>query len=249
MIKVRVIPILTFNGIALVKSTNFTNPRMLGNPIQVARVFNSRDVDELVFLDIMATKQKRKINLTITKKIIDECFMPVAIGGGISTLNDINNLLKIGADKVIIKTVAIQNPTFISEASSVFGSQCISVAVDVINLEGEYFIHNDLGLKLKAADFIENIQTLGAGEIILTSVDCDGKMQGFDFELYLKFTSLLKIPTVLVGGAGNLSHFTELFSKTNCMAVGAASIFSFTQHTSLDVKNAIFSVGRKVRNI
>jgi cyclase len=121
MLKTRIIPILTFNGFALVKTKKFDNPRMVGNPVQAARVYNSRGVDELIFIDIFATKQKRKINLKVAKDVIKECFMPVGIGGGISTIEDINDLLQIGADKVIIKQIALLNPSFITSAANFFG--------------------------------------------------------------------------------------------------------------------------------
>ena len=132
MLKTRIIPILTFNGFALVKTKQFNNPRMVGNPVQAARVYNSRGVDELMFIDIFATKQNRKINLKIVKDVIKECFMPVGIGGGITTLEDINDLLQIGADKVVIKNVFFSNPEFIISAANFFGSQCISISIDVI---------------------------------------------------------------------------------------------------------------------
>src|SRR5664280_1045008 len=131
MLKCRVIPILTFSGLALVKTKGFaSNPRMVGNAVQAAKVFNARNVDELVFLDIYASDQKRKINLNMVRSIINECFMPVAIGGGISTLDDIHNLLAVGADKVVIKNKIIESPEFINEAAHVFGNQCITIAID-----------------------------------------------------------------------------------------------------------------------
>lgn len=247
MIKSRIIPILTFNGFALVKTKNFSNPRMLGNPIQSARIFNSRGVDELVFLDIMATKQNRKINLPIVKKVIDECFMPVSIGGGISSLDDIHDLLKIGADKIVIKTAAINNPKFILESSQVFGSQCITVSIDVIKNGDKYWVYNELNLHIDVVSFACEAQNFGAGEIILTSVDQDGKMQGFDIELYNLVSGNCSIPIVFAGGAGTPEHFQDLFTKTSCNSAGAASIFNFTQFTPLDVKNSLKRIGKPVR--
>jgi cyclase len=132
MLKIRIIPVLNFNGFALVKTKQFKNPRMVGNPVQSARIYNSRGVDELIFTDIFATRQDRNLNLKVVKDVIKECFMPIGIGGGIKTIDDINDLLQIGADKVIIKTIALKNSKFIQEASNFFGSQCISVSVDVI---------------------------------------------------------------------------------------------------------------------
>jgi cyclase len=247
MLKIRVIPILTFNGFALVKTKEFKNPRMLGNPIQSARVFNQRGVDELIFLDIQATKQKRKINLNIVKEVIKECFMPVGIGGGINTIDDINDLLRIGADKVIIKTAALSNPDFVIEAANFFGSQCITIAIDVIKRNEEYYIQNELGLDIKALDFIQLMEINGAGELIVNSVDNDGKMNGFDIDLIRFVEKNTKIPIVAVGGAGNMNHINDLFTKTSIGAVGASSIFSYTQHTPKDIKLEIQTIGKPVR--
>ena len=142
MLKVRIIPVLTFNGLSLVKTKKFSFPRIVGNPVQAARVFNSRNVDELIFVDINASNQKRKINKNLVKKVIDECFMPVTIGGGIETFEDINEFLRIGADKVVIKTKAIKDSDFIRQAVSYFGSQCISIAVDAYKENDIYYIKN-----------------------------------------------------------------------------------------------------------
>jgi cyclase len=247
MLKIRVIPILTYNGFALVKTKEFKNPRMLGNPVQAARVYNSRGVDELVFVDIFASKQGRKINLKIAKEVIKECFMPVAIGGGIDSLEDINNLLQIGADKVIIKKIALLQPDFIKTASNFYGSQCISIAVDVVKVDQKYKIFNEFGLDINLSDFVLKIQDYGAGEILLNSVDNDGMMSGFDHNLFNLVFEIAKIPIVFIGGGGDLNHYIELFSETNCQAVGTSSLFNFTQFTPLDIKNELKNIGKPVR--
>jgi cyclase len=247
MLKIRIIPILTFNGFALVKTKQFQNPRMVGNPVQSARVYNSRGVDELVFVDIFASKQKRKINLKIAREVIKECFMPVGVGGGIDTIDDINSLLQIGADKVIIKSKALYSSKFIRTAADFFGSQCISISVDVIKRDNQYMVYNDYGIDLSALDFVKQIQDLGAGEIFLNSVDHDGMMNGFDSELLNQVDDIANIPVVLIGGGGNISHYSELFTKTNCKAVGSASIFHFTQFSPLDIKNELKKIGKPVR--
>jgi len=178
MLKIRIIPILTFNGFALVKTKQFKNPRMLGNPVQSARIFNSRGVDELIFLDIFASKQKRKINYKIVKDVIKECFMPVGIGGGINTVEDIYEILKIGADKVVIKTEALQNPKFIEDAANYYGSQCISISIDAYrNSDNNYMVYSETDVEISVIDFAKQMQDFGAGEIILNSVDNDGMMQ------------------------------------------------------------------------
>lgn len=248
MLKVRIIPVLTFNGLGLVKTKQFQAPRMVGNPVQAARVFNSRGVDELIFLDIQASKQKRKINLKIVKDVIKECFMPVGIGGGITCLEDIGNLLKIGADKVVLKTIALENPSFVQEASHFYGSQCITISADVYrDASGEFLIHSEQQERLKLADFLRQMEDLGAGEIVLNSVDKEGLMQGFDLELVRLGSSLTQLPLIAVGGAGNLKHFEELFEQTSCQAVGASSIFHFTQYTPLDIKQTLKKMNQPVR--
>jgi len=249
MLKCRVIPILTFNGFALVKTKGFVNnPRMVGNAIQAARVYNSRNVDELVFLDIYASDQNRKMNLQIARLIIDECFMPVALGGGIRTIKDIQDLLEIGADKVVLKNKVIDDPDFINEASNIFGNQCITLAIDAIKSnEGEYYLYNRIGKDILLFDFLNNLRNFNFGEIILTSVNNDGMMNGFDIKLVKKVEPVIKVPIVVAGGAGEPKHFEELFSETSVEAVAASSIFHFTRYTPRDVKSAIQSVGKPVR--
>jgi cyclase len=249
MLKVRVIPILTFNGISLVKTKQFSSPRIVGNPVQAARVYNSRGVDELVFLDIFATKQKRKINLSVVRDVIKECFMPVVIGGGIRTIADINDLLRIGADKIVIKSEVIKNIDFVKHSSNYFGSQCISVSVDVYKDGKDYLVLNDLGKLIPADFFVNQLQELGAGEIILNSVERDGMMNGFDIEMIKFIERRCSVPIVCVGGGGNLQHYEDLFRETNCQAVGSASIFHFTQYTPLDIKKTIGDLGKPIRSV
>jgi len=247
MLKIRIIPILTFNGFGLVKTKKFSNPRMVGNPVQAARVYNSRGVDELAFIDITATKQKRKINLNLVRDVVKECFMPVSIGGGIQTIEDINSLLRIGADKVIIKTMALTDKAFVEKAVDMFGSQCISVAADAKTTEDGYMIHNDLGLQISARDFLAEMEKLGAGEIILNSVDQDGLMNGFDSKLIGEMQGVTSLPVIAVGGGGEPMHFRKLLQETNVEAIGAASIFHFTQYTPRDIKDALAQDGHPVR--
>lgn len=247
MLKVRIIPILTFNGFGLVKTKNFSNPRMVGNPVQSARVYNSRGVDELVFLDIFASNQKRKINLKLIAEVIKECYMPVAIGGGIETIEDINSLLKIGADKVVIKTKALQEKDFIKEAVSFFGSQCICIAVDAFHTPNGYMIHNKMNLDISLHQFITDMIACNVGEFVVNSVDRDGLMNGFDTELINQVESMTNIPIIAVGGGGQMDHYTKLFTETNVKAVGSASIFHFTQFTPLDIKNELAKINIPVR--
>jgi len=248
MLKCRVIPILTFNGFGLVKTKQFAgNPRMVGNAIQVAKVYNSRNVDELVFLDIYASDKNRKMNLQMAKLIVNQCFMPVALGGGIKNLKDIEDLLAIGADKVVLKSKIIDNPEFINEASYVYGNQCITVSLDAFKKEDTYYLYNRLDKEIEFFSFLENLKKYNFGEVILTSVNNDGMMNGFDIELVQRVEKILNVPIVVSGGAGNPEHFKELFAKTNIEAVAASSIFHFTRYTPRDLKLAIQSVGKPVR--
>ena len=248
MLKIRVIPILSFNGFALVKTKQFDNPRMVGNPTQVARVYNSRNVDELVFVDIFASKQKRKINLAVVKQVLNECFMPVTIGGGIDSIEDINNLLKIGADKVVLKSIALKNPNFIKEAVKVFGSQCIVVSVDVKSVNNEYRVyHYENNINISASKFILQMEDLGAGELFINDVKNDGMMNGFDIELFNMLRKNTKIPIIASGGAGKPEHFADLLEKVNVTGVAGASIFHYTQFTPFDIKYAINQINLPVR--
>lgn len=220
---------------------------MVGNPVQSARVYNSRGVDELVFLDIFASKQSRKLNLKVVAEVIKECFMPVAIGGGISTLEDINDLLKIGADKVVIKQKAIESPGFIEEAVKFFGSQCITISVDVRAQDGDYYIHNTLGKEIRMDDFMSQMNALDVGEYVITNTDRDGMMAGFDLDMINAASDITNKPIIAVGGAGTPEHFLELFQNTNIEAVGSASIYHFTRYTPQDVKHHLHDEGINVR--
>lgn len=238
---------MTFNGISLVKTKQFDNARTVGNPIQAARVYNSRNVDELVFIDIKATEQERKINLPLVKKVIDECFMPVTIGGGIRSFEDINDLLGIGADKVLIKSMALQDPKFIIKAVQYFGSQCISIAVDAIFENGEYWIYQKNDDKVLIETFIDKMNQCNVGELIVNAVHNDGMMNGYDTKLYQKITQLTSKPIVALGGAGIPTHFTELISTNYNGALAASSIYHFTQHTPQEVKLAMSEAQIPVR--
>jgi cyclase len=249
MLKCRVIPVLTFNGMGLVKTKGFAaNPRTVGNVIQAAKVFNSRNVDELVFLDIYASDQNRKINLQMVRLVANECFMPVGVGGGIKTIDDIHDLLSVGADKVVLKSRIINDFDFINEAANIFGDQCITLAIDAFKeADGEYYLYNRINQRILLTDFLKEIEGSHFGEIILTSVNNDGMMNGFDIPLVQLVEKMITVPVIASGGGGQPSHFMDLFSQTNVEAVAAASIFYFTRYTPYDLKVAIASVGKPTR--
>ena len=249
MLKHRIIPVLTFDGVSLVKTKKFNNPRIVGNPIQAAKVFNKRNVDELVFLDITATSDDRDINLFLVEKILKECFMPVSVGGGIRNIDDIKKLLKIGADKVVIKSKALTDINFIKEAVEYFGSQCISISVDAYEKGGKYFIQNSHNILIKLDDFVDRMNECQVGELLVNSVDNDGTMEGFDISLIKVVEKLTKTPIVAIGGAGNISHFSHLFNNTTTNSVGASSIFHFTQFTPNDIKQRLKELNYPIRII
>lgn len=240
MLKLRIIPVLTFNGFALVKTKQFGAPRMVGNPIQAAKVYNARGVDELVLLDIMATKQSRSLPIEIVKEVLKECYMPVAVGGGIRSIEQISELLTIGADKVIIKTAAINDPAFIERAVQIFGAQCICIAVDAKRHGDQFIVHrHGEGELILVSEFVEQMNRIGVGELMVTSTDQDGMMNGFNAELAQFIRPRTNVPIIMVGGAGEPVHFLELFKAAQVEAAAAASIFHFTQYTPLDIKNLL----------
>lgn len=248
--KHRVIPCVLLKDWQLTKSVNFKEFRTIGHPKVTARIYNNRNIDELIVLDIDAsTHESDGINFTSLSDIADECYMPLTLGGGIKSLEDINRLLKIGADKISINTIAIENPQFIKEASLTFGSQCIVVSVDIKKIDGLYKIYNrNLGIveNLELITWLKTIEDLGAGEILLTSVDLDGAQKGYDLELIKKVSKELSIPIIANGGAGIPSHFVDAI-KNGADAVAAASIFHFSQYTPKNIKEELFKNNFSVR--
>ena len=245
MLKIRVIPALLFKEFGLVKSVQFSQHRKLESALTIVRIYNLRQVDELIFLDIDASKNKEKPNLGVIRDISEECFMPLTIGGGISSLEEIQKILKIGADKVAINTMAIKNPEFITEAAKKFGSQCIVVSMDIKNKE--VFSHSNQEVPEKdPIKWAKLIEEKGAGEILLTSVDHEGIEQGYDYELIKQISSAVNIPVIALGGAGHLKHFVEAF-KSGADAVSASSIFQYTKITPTNVKEYMAEHGINTR--
>lgn len=252
MLKVRIIPILLFKNpeMGLVKSIGFNNLRTVGNPINAARVYNSRNVDELIFLDIGARRDKKPINSITVKKILDECFMPVTIGGKIETMADVRQMLLIGADKVSINTAAVRTPELISQISNSYGSQCLVISIDAKKVDGKYQVFSEAGQKntrLEVVQWARKAESLGAGEILITSIDKEGGMEGFDIELIAKVSSAVHIPVIAHGGAGSPQHIIDAVKFGKASAVAAASIFHFTHWTPAMVKQEMSQAGIPVR--
>ena len=240
MLKHRVIPCVLLKDWQIVKSIAFGSYRTIGHPTSTARVYNARNVDELIVLDIDASLNGEKINTEIITDIANECFMPLTIGGGINTIDDIYSVLSAGADKISLNSVALKDLSFVRKASDRFGSQCIVCSIDVKNIEGEYKIFNQQEgvVDINPLDLAKQYQDNGAGEILLTSVDCDGSANGYDLELIKLFKGRLNIPIILNGGMGKPNDAVEAI-ENGANAVAAAYIFHFSQWTPNDIKSAL----------
>ena len=231
MFRPRIIPVLLLKGNALVKSKGFKDFRYIGDPINAVKVFNDLKADELVFLDIEATKEKRTISTELVRQVGEEANMPFAVGGGIKNLDEIQKIIAQGAEKVIINTCAVENPKFIREASDNFGSSTIVVCIDV---KKKFFSGNVVwsnsgskSSKYSPKDFAKLIEENGAGEIIIQSINKDGTMSGYDLDLIKEISTTVTIPVVALGGAGNLEHMIEAYKKGFASALAAGSLFVF----------------------
>jgi cyclase len=231
MLNIRVIPCLLLRGQGLVKTVQFKDAKYIGDPINAIKIFNEKEVDELILLDILATVEQRRPPFKLISEIASECFMPLCYGGGICNLDDIAEIFNLGVEKIAINTYAINNPYFIKDAAGEFGSQSIVLAMDVKkNLLGEYEVLTQGGRKSTKLDpvrFAIEMEEMGAGEIFLNSIDRDGTMQGYDIELVKKVTEAVSIPVIACGGAGKLSDFAVVIKEGGASAVAAGSLFVF----------------------
>ncbi|MDD3462083.1 MAG: imidazole glycerol phosphate synthase subunit HisF [Sulfurospirillaceae bacterium] len=245
----RIIPCLDVKNGRVVKGVNFVGLRDAGDPVEVAKRYNEEGADEITFLDITASHEERNTMVDIVAKVAKEVFIPLTVGGGIRTLEDIYNLLHVGCDKISINSHAIKNPDFINEASKRFGSQCIVVAIDAKRTGDSWnvFINGGrIDTGLDALEWAKEVEQRGAGEILLTSMDCDGVKQGYDIELTSKMSKMLNIPVIASGGAGTMEHIKEAFLN-NADAALAASIFHFKEIDIVDLKNYLKNEGIAVR--
>ena len=240
MLKKRIIPCLDVKGGRVVKGINFVDLIDAGDPVEQASIYNQNGADEICFLDITASSDKRNILLDTVKKTAECCFVPLTVGGGVRSIQDIRKLLLAGADKVSINTAAIKNPELIKESANKFGSQCIVVAIDAKKTKDntwEVFTHGGREpTNLNALEFAKLAQENGAGEILLTSMDRDGTKEGYDIELTKKISSSLNIPVIASGGVGNLEHLKDGIIKGGSSAVLAASIFHFGEYSIQEAK-------------
>lgn len=251
MIKRRLIPILLLSDGRMVKGCQFENFRDVGDPVTAARVYNAQKVDELVFLDIHPTTSSRERIYEIVQNAASECFMPLTVGGGVKSCADIKGYLDVGADKVAINSEAVRNPGLIEEASTTFGDQCVVLSVDYRKYEdGSREVFIDSGKTPTGLDPLVHIQdcvSRGAGEVILTCIDCEGTMTGYDLDYIEKVAEAVRVPVIANGGAGTLDHFHQVLISTKAAAVAAASIFHFTDQSPIKARFYLFNKGDQVR--
>ena len=258
MLAKRIIPCLDVRNGQVVKGVHFKNLRYAGNPVKIAKYYSEQGADELVFLDITATLESRDTIYEVVRKTSRQVFIPLCVGGGIRNIENINSLLKSGADKVSINTAAVQNPALLRESSKKFGSQCIVVAIDAKRAcgtdksEPRWEVYINSGTKPTGIDAVEwalKAQDFGAGEILLTSIDSDGTKKGYDIELTRRISNAVNIPVIASGGAGNLKDLYEVLKQGKADAVLAASIFHYGEYTIKQAKKYLKNKGIPVRSV
>ncbi len=251
MLAKRIIPCLDVKSGRVVKGVNFVELRDAGDPVEIARRYDEQGADEITFLDITASSDDRDIILHVVEQVAEQVFIPLTVGGGVRVVEDVRRLLNAGADKVSMNTAAVNNPQLVFDASSKVGSQCIVVAIDAKQTapgKWEVFTHggrNNTGLD--AIEWARKVESLGAGEILLTSMDRDGTRSGFDLALTRAVSDAVRIPVIASGGVGTLEHLAEGVSEGRADAVLAASIFHFGQHTVREAKELMRARGIEVR--
>lgn len=254
MLTKRIIPCLDVKDGRVVKGVKFLNLKDAGDPVQVAQVYDKEEADEIIFLDITASYEKRQTMLDVVRRTAETVFMPLTVGGGIRNLEDIRDLLNAGTDKVSINTAAVKDPELVRRAAERFGSQCIVVAIDAKRSLGAKKIKWEVYINggrtptgIDAVEWGKKVEGLGAGEILLTSMDMDGTKDGYDIELTKTFSENLIIPIIASGGAGNLEHLCEVLTEGKADAALAASIFHFKEYSVKEAKEYLEKKGVKVR--
>ena len=254
MFKVRVIPCLDVKDGRVVKGVNFVDLRDAGDPVEAAIAYDAAGADELCFLDITATHENRGITLDVVRRTAEACFMPLTVGGGVRTVDDINTLLRSGADKASINSAAVSRREFVKEAAEKFGDQCIVVAIDAKRVKRgardrwEIFTHGGRNATgIDAIEYAQEVVSLGAGEILLTSMDRDGTRQGFDLALTRAIADSVSVPVIASGGVGNLDHLVDGVREGRANAVLAASIFHFGEFTIRQAKDHMARAGLAMR--
>jgi cyclase len=251
MLKTRLIPTLLYKNTTLVKGIGFNSWRRVGSLMQAVKVYNIREVDELIFLDITATTEDRPPDFDLVDDFADDCFMPLTVGGGIKNIEDVKHLLAVGADKVAVCSAAITRPSLIREIADVFGSQCVVVAIDVKrNINGAYEVYTESGTRATGRDPVahaKDVEKLGAGEILITDIERDGSMKGYNIDLIDKISHAVNIPVIAAGGCGKYEDMYQAIVNGNASAVSASSIFHFTEKTPLEAKKYLKLKGINMR--
>ena len=250
MLTKRIIPCLDIKNGRTVKGVNFVDLRDAGDPVELAEIYAKTGADELVFLDITATEQRRKTLSDLVLRVAEKVNIPFTVGGGISSVEDVDVLLQNGADKVSINSSAVKNPQLINDLASKFGSQCVVVAIDAKNIDGKWIVHlvgGKVPTELNLFDWAKEVEQRGAGEILFTSMDNDGTKDGFANEALAKLSMELNVPIIASGGAGNMQHFTDTFIDGKADAALAASVFHFKEIDIIDLKKELKSKGIPVR--
>lgn len=248
----RIIPCLDVTNGRVVKGVNFVNLKDAGDPVEIAKAYDKAGADELVFLDITASSDRRKTVTELVRAVAREVFIPFTVGGGIRTVEDFKSILREGADKISVNSAAIANPDLISEAADIFGSQCVVVAIDARRREDKtgwniYSHGGRVDTGIDALEWAAKVEALGAGEILLTSMDCDGTKNGYDIELTRAVSSMVKVPVIASGGAGNIDHFYEALTEGGAEAALAASLFHYKELEIKDVKQELKNRGLSMR--
>ena len=251
MLKVRVIPTMLYKDFGLVKGVRFDSRRAVGSPMQTVKIYNLRGVDELVFLDVTATLNSRQPDFALIDELADECFMPLTVGGGVSTVDDVGALLRVGADKVAVGSALVEHPAAVEQAANRYGSQCMVAAVDFKRgPDGgatAWVRSGTVAAQVSPVELARRAEALGVGEILLTSIDRDGTMEGYDVDMCRDVSEAVSIPVIASGGAADPADMVSVIKDGRASAVAAASIFHFTHHTPADVKRAMQEASIPVR--
>jgi cyclase len=248
--KVRLVPILLLKSGRCMKGRNFASLRDTGNPVTAAKVYDAQRVDELVFLDIAANEENRQILFDVVQGVAEQCFMPLTVGGGVRTLEDMRRLLQTGADKVAFNTAAVERPALVEEAARTFGSANVVVSIDARRAGGRHEVWTHSGRQatgLEAVTWARRMAEAGAGEILVTSIDREGTMTGYDLELVSAVADAVAVPVIANGGAGTLQHLVEAVTIGHASAVAASSIFHFTDQSPIKARSYMRGAGLHVR--
>jgi len=252
MLKRRIIPVLLLKGGRMVKGRQFSEFRDTGDPVSASRIYSAQKADELVFIDIEASGQNRATLTSLIERVSEECFMPFTVGGGIRSIGDVRELVRAGADKVLINTGAAEVPHLIRDAAGSFGRQCIVVGIDVRREEADYRLYTHCGrqpIDTKLEDYIARVEADGAGEILINSIDCDGMMQGYDLDLLRRVKQCATRPVIAMGGAGHFQHLADVLTADLAHAVACASLFHFGDNNPIRARAFLKNRGLPVKNV